>query len=85
VICGIDTHTDVHQAAVIDSVGRHLDTQSFVTNAAGYEQLLAWLHSHGEVIAVGMEGTGAYGAELARFLTANGSSRSTAACPGRPV
>ncbi|MZF91068.1 IS110 family transposase [Streptomyces sp. SID5643] len=72
VIGGIDTHTDVHQAAVIDSVGRHLDTQSFATNSAGYEQLLAWLHSQGEVIAVGMEGTGAYGAELARFLTANG-------------
>lgn len=44
VIGGIDTHTGVHQAAVIDSVGRHLDTQSFATNAAGYEQLLAWLH-----------------------------------------
>ncbi|MFF7564847.1 IS110 family transposase [Streptomyces pseudovenezuelae] len=72
VIGGIDTHTDVHQAAVIDSVGRHLDTQSFATNSAGYEQLLAWLHSQGEVIGVGMEGTGAYGAELARFLTTNG-------------
>ncbi|MFE0808816.1 IS110 family transposase [Streptomyces sp. NPDC058848] len=72
VIGGIDTHTDIHQAAVIDSVGRHLDTQPFETNSAGYEQLLAWLHAQGEVIAVGMEGTGAYGAELARFLTASG-------------
>ncbi|MFF7888611.1 IS110 family transposase [Streptomyces sp. NPDC020794] len=72
VIGGIDTHTDVHQAAVIDSIGRHLDTQSFATNAAGYEGLMAWLNAQGEVIAVGMEGTGAYGAELARFLTANG-------------
>jgi transposase len=72
VIGGIDTHTDVHQAAVIDSVGRHLDTQSFATNSAGYEQLLTWLLAQGDVIAVGMEGTGAYGAELARFLTTNG-------------
>lgn len=72
VIGGVDTHTDIHQAAVIDSVGRRLDTQSFATNSAGYEQLLAWLRSQGEVIAVGMEGTGAYGAELARFLTTNG-------------
>ncbi|MGW3061889.1 IS110 family transposase [Streptomyces goshikiensis] len=31
-----------------------------------------WLNSHGDVLAVGMEGTGAYGAELARFLTARG-------------
>ncbi|MFJ4063649.1 IS110 family RNA-guided transposase [Streptomyces albogriseolus] len=72
VIGGIDTHTDVHQAAAIDSVGRHLGTQPFETHSAGYEQLLAWLRAQGEVIAVGMEGTGAYGAELARFLTANG-------------
>ncbi len=58
VIGGIDTHTDVHQAAVIDSIGRHLDTQPFETNSAGYEQLLAWLRAQGDVIAVGMEGTG---------------------------
>jgi transposase len=72
VIGGVDTHTDIHQAAVIDSVGRHLDTQSFETTSAGYGQLLAWLRAQGDVIAVGMEGTGAYGAELARFLTAGG-------------
>ncbi|MBT2510697.1 transposase [Streptomyces sp. ISL-98] len=72
VIGGVDTHTDIHQAAVIDSVGRHLDTQSFETTSAGYEQLLAWLRAQSDLIAVGMEGTGAYGAELARFLTVNG-------------
>uniref|UniRef100_UPI0038D39EBA IS110 family transposase n=1 Tax=Streptomyces shenzhenensis TaxID=943815 RepID=UPI0038D39EBA len=72
VIGGIDTHTDLHQAAVIDTVGRHLATEPFPTGPAGYEQLLDWLRSHGEVLAVGIEGTGAYGAELARFLTARG-------------
>ncbi|WP_274919614.1 IS110 family transposase [Streptomyces sp. WZ-12] len=71
VIGGIDTHTDLHQAAVIDTVGRRLATAAFETSPAGYQQLLQWLRSHGEVLAVGMEGTGAYGAELARFLTAN--------------
>ncbi|MFE4583024.1 IS110 family RNA-guided transposase [Streptomyces chartreusis] len=72
VIGGIDTHTDTHQAAVIDTVGRHMATEPFSTSPAGYQQLLDWLRSHGEVFAVGVEGTGAYGAELARFLTANG-------------
>lgn len=72
VIGGVDTHTDIHQAAVIDPVGRHLDTQSSETTAAGYGQLLTWLRAQGDVIAVGMEGTGACGAELARFLTAAG-------------
>ncbi|MFF5924371.1 transposase [Streptomyces flavochromogenes] len=62
VIGGIDTHTDMHQAAVIDSVGRHLDTQSFETTAAGSAQLLVWLRARGDAIAVGMEDAGAYGA-----------------------
>ncbi|MFD0441858.1 MULTISPECIES: IS110 family transposase [Streptomyces violaceusniger group] len=31
-----------------------------------------WMRSHGELVAVGVEGTGAYGAELARVLTAAG-------------
>ncbi|MER6076566.1 transposase [Streptomyces sp. NPDC001817] len=72
VIGGIDTHTDLHQAAVIDGIGRHLATEAFETTPDGYQRLLDWLRSHGEVLAVGIEGTGAYGAEIARFLTANG-------------
>ncbi|WP_328678350.1 IS110 family transposase [Streptomyces sp. NBC_00322] len=71
VIGGVDTHTDFHQAAVIDSIGRHLATEAFPTTPDGYRRLLDWLRSHGEVIAVGVEGTGAYGAELARSLRAN--------------
>ncbi|MFI6004959.1 IS110 family transposase [Streptomyces sp. NPDC051366] len=72
VIGGIDTHTDLHQAAVIDSIGRHLATEAFETTPEGYQRLTDWLNAHGEVMAVGIEGTGAYGAELARFLTARG-------------
>jgi transposase len=71
VIGGIDTHTDLHQAAVIDGIGRHLATEQFETTPEGYQRLLDWLRSHGDVLAVGVEGTGAYGAEIARFLTAN--------------
>ncbi|MEU9339449.1 IS110 family transposase [Streptomyces sp. NPDC048290] len=72
VIGGIDTHTDAHQAAVIDTIGRHLATESFETTPDGYQRLLEWLRSHGELLAVGLEGTGTYGAEIARLLTANG-------------
>ncbi|ADI12882.1 IS110 family transposase [Streptomyces bingchenggensis BCW-1] len=32
---GIDTHADLHQAAVIDSIGRHLATQQFETTPDG--------------------------------------------------
>jgi transposase len=71
VVGGVDTHTDFHQAAVIDSLGRHLATEAFPTTPDGYRQLLNWLGSHGEIMAVGVEGTGAYGSELARFLRAS--------------
>ncbi|MEU6522781.1 IS110 family transposase [Streptomyces sp. NPDC046924] len=71
VIGGVDTHTDFHQAAVIDSIGRHLATEAFPTTHHGYRRLLQWLRSHGEVMAVGVEGTGAYGSALARLLRAN--------------
>ncbi|GAA2629265.1 IS110 family transposase [Streptomyces vastus] len=71
VVGGVDTHTDFHQAAVIDSIGRHLATAAFPTTPDGYRRLLEWLRTHGEVLAVGVEGTGAYGSELARFLRVN--------------
>ncbi|MFD8480530.1 IS110 family transposase [Kitasatospora sp. NPDC059673] len=70
VVGGVDTHTDFHQAAVIDSIGRHLATESFPTTPDGYRRPLDWLRSHGDLMAVGVEGTGAYGAELARHLRA---------------
>ncbi|MCX5097993.1 IS110 family transposase [Streptomyces sp. NBC_00439] len=71
VIGGIDTHTDLHQAAVIDTIGRHLATEAFPTTPTGYRDLLEWLHSHGQVLVVGMEGTGSFGAELSRYLHTN--------------
>lgn len=70
VVGGVDTHTDFHQAAVIDSIGRHLATEAFPTTPDGYHRLLHWLRSHRDLMAVGVEGTGAYGAELARHLRA---------------
>lgn len=73
VIGGVDTHGLTHHAAVIDAVlGRQLGDKEFPATAAGYGALAAWLAGHGEVAAVGVEGTGAYGAELARRLSAAG-------------
>lgn len=72
VIGGVDTHGATHHAAVIDSLGRHLSDQEFPTTSTGYRELLAWMRSHGRLATVGVEGTGAYGAELTRVLTAAG-------------
>jgi transposase len=59
-------------AAVVDQVGRVLGTQAFPATAAGYRAALAWMRAHGELVKVGVEGTGSYGAGLARYLAACG-------------
>jgi transposase len=46
--------------------------ESFETTPAGYRRLLGWLRAFGEVELVGVEGTGSYGAGLARCLQDDG-------------
>jgi transposase len=69
---GVDTHADTHTAAALDPVGRLLGHQRFAATAAGYRELLAWLTEFGDLVVVGVEGTGSYGAGLARYMTAHG-------------
>ena len=69
---GVDTHAEVHVAAALDPVGGLLGVQEFPAAPAGYAQLLSWLAGFGAVCLVGVEGTGSYGAGLARHLTAAG-------------
>ncbi len=68
VVAGVDTHKDAHVAAVIDTMGRLLGTQSFPTSLTGYHALVAWTQSYGLVQRIGIEGTGSYGAGLTRFV-----------------
>jgi len=65
---GVDTHRDFHWAAAKDTLGRVLGTQRFAASPTGYQALLSWLRSFGPVSAVGVEGTGSYGAGLTRVL-----------------
>ena len=69
---GIDTHGEVHVAAALDDVGGLLGTQSFGADPDGYSALLSWLQSFGCIGKVGVEGTGSYGAGIARFLARAG-------------
>ncbi|HEY1741264.1 MAG TPA: IS110 family transposase [Acidimicrobiia bacterium] len=69
---GVDTHLDLHVAAAIDQVGGVLGVRSFPVTVAGYHDLSSWLSAFGPVERVGVEGTGAYGAGLARHLAASG-------------
>ena len=66
---GVDTHRDTHVGAVVDgATGRLLGSESFPADEGGYRRLVAWMESAGRLVRVGVEGTGSYGAGLARFL-----------------
>jgi transposase len=69
---GVDTHLDSHVAHANDQLGRRVGTHSVPTTPTGYQDLLAWARGLGQPNAWGVEGTGSYGAALARFLAANG-------------
>jgi transposase len=69
---GVDTHADTHVAAALDSIGGLLGVREFPATAPGYAGLLGWLSGFGAVALVGVEGTGSYGAGLARHLSAAG-------------
>ncbi|MDX2758869.1 IS110 family transposase [Streptomyces sp. ME08-AFT2] len=70
VVLGVDTHGEVHVAAVLSPLGKVLGTESFPATAAGYRRLLAWAGKLGTVRRAGVEGTGTFGAGLARYLLA---------------
>ena len=69
---GVDTHADMHVAAALDSIGGLLGVQEFPATAAGYASLLCWLRGFGILAVASVEGTGSYGAGLARHLAAAG-------------
>ena len=69
---GVDTHADLHVAAALDRIGGLLGVQEFPATAAGYASMLGWLGGFGDIALIGVEGTGSYGAGLARHLAAAG-------------
>lgn len=68
VIVGVDTHRDVHVAAAVTTLGGVLGSRPFPATTAGYHRLLGWARGFGTVRRAGVEGTGCYGAALARYL-----------------
>lgn len=85
VIGGVDTHSDVHVAAVITEVGGVVGTESFPTTAAGYRRLLRWMRTFGRLERVGVEVTGTYGVSLAKHLRAENVTVVEVMRPNRQV
>lgn len=71
VAIGIDTHKDAHLAVALDRLGRQVDTRQFEASSCGYLELLDWAQGLGAP-AFAIEGSGSYGAGLARLLEAAG-------------
>ncbi len=80
---GVDTHLDTNMAAALDGVGGQLGVKEFPTTPAGYRELLGWLAGFGTVARVGVEGTGSYGAGLARYLGTKDVEVVEVDCPNR--
>jgi transposase len=68
----VDTHADAHVAAALDGIGGLLGVREFPATPPGYAGLPGWLQGFGTVCLVGIEGTGSYGAGLARHIAAAG-------------
>jgi hypothetical protein len=72
VTVGVDTHKQFHVAHAVDQLGRPLGTHRLAATPAGYCGFVSWAHELGQLVAVGIEGRGHYGAGLARHLRAEG-------------
>jgi transposase len=72
VVLGVDTHLDFHVAVVLDHLGRLLGELQIPTTARGYRNLACWAEGFSPVRCAGVEGTGSYGAGLARQLKVTG-------------
>ncbi|GAA5066660.1 IS110 family RNA-guided transposase [Nocardia callitridis] len=83
VYAGVDTHADTHHVAVVSEHGKKIADREFPTTATGYMAIGQWITSLGHVARIGIEGTGSYGAELARHLHARGHDVAEVPRPNR--
>ena len=69
VVIGVDTHKNTHTAAALDArTGAVLARTEVSADAQGYGELVEFADEHGGLRGWAIEGTGSYGAGLARHL-----------------
>jgi transposase len=86
VVIGVDTHKDSHTAAVVDArTGGVLARATVPADPDGYAELAALAESHSGLRAWALEGTGGYGAGLARHLADAGELVIELDRPKRPA
>lgn len=86
VVIGVDTHKHTHTAAVVVAgTGAVVAHRTVDTDPAGYGQLVSMADEHSGARVWAVEGTGGYGAGLARFLTEGGERVIELDRPNRPA
>jgi len=83
IIVGVDTHKHTHAAVAVTGLGARVAELTIRVGLVGYRELEVWARSLGSVRAFGVEGTGSYGAGLARFLRGEGHVVHEAGRPDR--
>jgi transposase len=71
---GIDTHKATLAVSAIDPTGRELGARTFPNDRSGHARLQRWAEGHGPERRFGIEGSGSYGAALARLLVTAGET-----------
>jgi len=69
---GVDSHKGSLAAAAVDELGRVFGIKEFPNDPAGHRALLEWARHYGKPRAIGVEGSGSYGAGLCRTLSSAG-------------
>jgi transposase len=86
VVIGVDTHKDTHTAAVVDvRTGGVLARATVAADPDGYAELVALAEQHTGLRGWAIEGTGGYGAGLARHLADAGELVVELDRPKRPA
>ncbi len=81
---GVDTHTDTHDAVLVDALGGVLAQTRIETTPAGLARLLAWARTHvpaGQPMLWAIEGSRSHGHGLTRYLQTAGQRVVEAAKP----
>jgi transposase len=74
-VIGVDTHRDEHVLAVLTAAGAGVAGEALPANARGYRETLRFAERYAAGRrAWAIEGTGSYGAGLARFLAGRGET-----------
>jgi hypothetical protein len=86
IVIGVDTHKHTHTAAVVvAATGAAVEDLTVDTDPAGYSQLVDLADRHGSRRLWAIEGTGGYGAGLARHLACRGEEVVELDRPERPA